>query len=98
MDDQTTPVQDRPAGLGDSARPAARRVDALEHGAIDLPVIGTVRLPAPEHLAYYGAVGLLAALEVIDWPIAVLIAAGHALANRQHGRTIQELAEALEAA
>jgi xanthosine utilization system XapX-like protein len=75
---------------------AVQRVDAIEHGVVDLPVIGTVRLPAPEHIAYYGAIGLLVALEVIDWPVAVLIAGGHALANRQHGRTIQELAEALE--
>jgi hypothetical protein len=79
-------------------RAAARRVDEVEHTAIDLPLLGTVRLPRPEHLAYYGAVGVLAALEVIEWPVAVLIATGHALAHRQHNRTIHELGEALEEA
>src|SRR5919197_2228261 len=77
-------------------RAAARRVDEAEHTAIDLPVLGTLRLPQPEHLAYYGAVGLLAAIEIIDWPVALLIATGHALAHRQHNRTIHELGEALE--
>ena len=59
-------------------------------------MLGTVRLPRPEHVAYFGAIGVLAALDMIEWPIAVLIAAGHALAHRQHDRTIQELGEALE--
>jgi hypothetical protein len=35
-----------------------------------------VQLPRLDQLAYYyAAVGVLVALEVIDWPVAVLIAA-----------------------
>jgi xanthosine utilization system XapX-like protein len=79
-------------------RAAATHVDNAEHLAIALPGLGTVRLPRPEQIAYYGAVGILVALEVIDWPVAVVVAAGHALANQQRHRTIQEFGEGLEAA
>lgn len=75
---------------------AARHVQRAEQVALDLPLIGTLRLPRPEQLAYYGAVGLLVALEVVDWPVAALIAAGHALATQQHSRVIQEFGEALQ--
>ncbi|MDP9116369.1 MAG: hypothetical protein M3O28_03720 [Actinomycetota bacterium] len=77
-------------------RAAAAQVDEAQHLAIDLPILGTVRLPRPEHLAYYGAVGALVALELIDWPIALLVAVGHGLAQQQHSQAIQQLGEGLE--
>jgi xanthosine utilization system XapX-like protein len=63
---------------------------------VNLPVIGRVRIPRPEQVAYYGALGALAALEIIEWPIALAIAAGHALVQNQHNRVAQEIGEALE--
>jgi hypothetical protein len=77
-------------------RAAARRVQHAEHLALDLPVLGQVQLPRPEQLAYYAGIGLLVALEVLDWPAAVAIAAGHALATQHHNRAIEELGDALE--
>jgi hypothetical protein len=64
--------------------------------AVRLPLVGTVSLPRPEHLLYYGSVGVLAALETIDWPIALLVATGHALSQQRHSRALQELGEGLE--
>jgi hypothetical protein len=55
-----------------------------------------VPIPRPEQVAYYGALGALAALEIIDWPIALAIAAGHALVQNQHNRVAEEIGEALE--
>jgi len=63
---------------------------------VDLPVVGQVQLPRPEQLAYYAGIGLLVALEVLDWPAAVVIAAGHVLTTQHHNRTIEELGEVLE--
>ena len=63
---------------------------------MDLPIVGRVRRPRPEQLAYYGALAALAAVEIIDWPIALAIGAGHALAEQHHSRVAQELGEALE--
>ncbi|WP_029117077.1 hypothetical protein [Mycobacterium sp. URHB0044] len=79
-----------------SHRDAVARVREGEGFAVNLPVVGRVRIPRPEHVAYYGALGALAALEIIEWPIALAIAAGHALAENQHSRVAAEIGEALE--
>ncbi|WP_062982537.1 hypothetical protein [Nocardia anaemiae] len=75
---------------------AVDRVLAAQGFAVDLPVIGRVRLPRPEHLAYYGALSALAAAEIIEWPVAVALAAGHWLVQDQHNRVAHEIGEALE--
>ncbi|MGE5695940.1 MAG: hypothetical protein ACM4D3_12115 [Candidatus Sericytochromatia bacterium] len=77
-------------------RSAAQRVREAETVAVTLPVVGRVRIPRPEQLVYYGALAGLAALEIIDWPIALAIGAGHALASNHHSKVAQELGEALE--
>jgi hypothetical protein len=79
-------------------RSAVERVRDAETFAVNLPVVGRVRIPRPDQLAYYGALAGLAALQIIDWPIAVAIGAGHALASSHHNRVVQELGEALEEA
>jgi|ERR1035437_4306314 hypothetical protein len=80
------------------ARAATRHVHKAEHLAVDLPFVGTVQLPRADQLAYFAAVGLLVAFEVIDWPVALVLAAGHALATQQHNRALQEFGEGLEIA
>ncbi|BBY49541.1 hypothetical protein MARA_30090 [Mycolicibacterium arabiense] len=81
----------------DSHREAVERVRDARTFAVNLPVVGRIRVPRPEHLAYYGALGALAALEIIEWPIALAIAAGHVLVENQHGnRIVEEIGEALE--
>jgi hypothetical protein len=42
-------------------------------------------LPPPERLAYYTGLGALAAFQVIEWPVAVAIGAGTAVAGRSRG-------------
>ncbi|WP_067683890.1 hypothetical protein [Nocardia miyunensis] len=79
-------------------RNAVDRVLAAQGFAVDLPVIGRVRIPRPEQLAYYGALGALAAAEIIEWPVALVLAAGHWLIQDQHNRVAQEIGEALEEA
>jgi hypothetical protein len=81
-----------------SHRSAVERVREAETFAVKLPVLGRVRIPSPDRLAYYGALAGLAALEIIDWPIALAIGAGHALAASHHSRLTKELGEALEEA
>jgi hypothetical protein len=79
-----------------SHRSAVDAVRDAETFVVTLPVVGRVRIPRPEQLAYYGALAGLAALEIIDWPIALAIGAGHALASNHHSKVAQELGEALE--
>ena len=95
---RATPTPTGAGSIQHHARTATKHVDNAEHLALDLPILGTVQLPRPDQLAYYAAVGVLVALELIDWPVAVLVAAGHALATQQHNRAIQEFGEGLEIA
>lgn len=77
-------------------REAVRRVREAETFSLDLPIVGRVRIPPPEQLAFYGALGALAAVEIIEWPVALALAAGHALLRNEHSRVAQEIGEALE--
>ncbi|MEV4129291.1 hypothetical protein [Nocardia sp. NPDC049707] len=81
-----------------SHRNAVDRVMAAQSFAVDLPVVGRVRIPPPEQLAYYGALVALAAVEIIEWPVVLVLAAGHCLAQNQHNRFAHQVGEALEEA
>ncbi|MGV0787595.1 hypothetical protein ABQF33_11800 [Mycolicibacterium sp. XJ2] len=77
-------------------RDAVQRVRQAQTFSLDLPIVGRVRIPRPEQLAFYGALGALAAAEIIEWPVALALAAGHALLQNEHSRVAQEIGEALE--
>ncbi len=77
---------------------ALARIREAEAFAVDLPVIGKVAVPRPEQLAYYGGLALLAAFEIIDWPVAVAVAAGHILASNHRSEVLEQIGEALEEA
>jgi hypothetical protein len=81
-----------------SHRNAVSRIRDAESFAVQLPVVGRIRIPRPDQLAYYGGLAALAAIEIIDWPVALIIATGHALANNHHNRIVEELGEAIEEA
>ena len=76
-----------------SHRSAVDAVRDAETFVVTLPVVGRIRIPRPDELAYYSALAGLAALEIIDWPIALPIGAGH---RNHHSKVAQELGEALE--
>jgi hypothetical protein len=77
-------------------RDAVQRIREARTFALDLPVFGRVRIPRPEQLAFYGALGALAAVEIIEWPVALVLAAGHVLVQNEHSRVAQEIGEAME--
>jgi hypothetical protein len=86
----------RPTRSKDTHKSARQQVREAQSFAVNLPVVGRVHIPRPEQLAYFGALGVLAATEIIEWPIALVLATGHVLAENQRNRVIQELGEALE--
>jgi hypothetical protein len=65
---------------------------------VPLPFVGDVRIPPPEHLVWYGAVAGLVAMECLEWPLALLLAAGKALADNRHSEMLREVGDALEEA
>jgi hypothetical protein len=81
-----------------SQREAVQKVREAETFVVNVPVVGQLEIPRPEQLAYYGGLAALAAFELIDWPVALVIAAGHLLAANHHNKLLEELGEAMEEA
>jgi hypothetical protein len=71
----------------------------LMHRANDLrisvPVIGEVRLPPAQNLAFFAAVGALTAFGLIQWPVALIVVVGHVLATRARRSTVRGFGEGL---
>ncbi|OBG96434.1 hypothetical protein A5697_21810 [Mycobacterium sp. E3251] len=62
---------------------------------LNVPIIGQVRVPHPDHLAFYGGLAALAALQILEWPMALVLGAGQALAESQHNRVVRGFGDAL---
>ena len=74
-----------------------RELEKRRH--ITLPMIdATVTLPPPERATFYAGLGALAAFELIEWPVAVVVGLGHYLATRSRSAAEKELGEAAESA
>ena len=89
-------MAEKKARRATSQAEAVEKIREGETFSVNLPVLGQVEIPRPEQLAYYGGLAALAAFELIDWPVAVVIAAGHLLASNHHNRLLEELGEAIE--
>ncbi len=77
-----------------SAKAAKTAVEA--HGtSLTVPSLGAVQLPSKGTLAYFAAVAGLAALGLLDWPVAVVIGVGHLLAQQRGNVLLEEFGEGL---
>ncbi|MER6594664.1 hypothetical protein ABT214_22990 [Micromonospora purpureochromogenes] len=65
---------------------------------VQVPMMGEVAVPPPDKLAYYAGLGVLAALQVIEWPLALVVTAGHVLADQHMSGLAKGLGEALQSA
>ncbi|KUO09834.1 hypothetical protein AQJ58_22565 [Streptomyces sp. DSM 15324] len=71
----------------------------MKRGAVAVDVLGVrVELLPVDQLAFLAGVGVLAALEIVEWPVALVLAIGHQLAHNQHSRVLREFGDALEEA
>lgn len=91
------PQSASPANHTAGNRAAAKATDKNSTRVV-IPGIGPVRLPAPPQLAYVGGIAALAALQVIEWPIGLALAAGHPLATGSHDKVVEDFGAALEEA
>jgi hypothetical protein len=66
--------------------PAAKTQEQTQEGpGVTIPVAGVhVALPPRQNIVYYAGLGAMAAFELIDWPVALAVAAGYALATHDH--------------
>ena len=75
-----------------------RTAGATSRRHVTLPLIGLrVEVPRPERLAWYAGLGLMAAFEIVDWELALVIGLGHLITDNVHNQTIAELASGAEA-
>jgi hypothetical protein len=79
---------------GDDTR-AATEKPALR-GLFSITVAGRrMEVLPPEQIGYLVGIGLLAAIEIIDWPVAIVLAVGHTLAFRSQRAGFQKLGAAM---
>ena len=70
--------------------------DQAQRATVTLPMIHVEVYP--EHLAYFAALGVLTALEVIEWPLTAVMIGGQVLATHAHRRIVRELASGVDEA
>jgi hypothetical protein len=97
---QPVEVEEQPAvriGHGELLR--AIQKDIQENSvSVQVAGVGTVRLPALDSLAWIGGLATLAAVGLLEWPVAAAIGVGHLLSRQRHLRLLKEFGEALESA
>jgi hypothetical protein len=82
-----------------ASRSKTRKRDEDRHQShVTVPVLGTVTVPPPQKLAFYAVLGVLGALEIIEWPVALIVGAGHFLSEQHRSSVLQEAGQAAEAA
>ncbi len=62
-----------------------------------LGINGTsIETPPVEHLVYYAGIGVLVAIEIVEFPVAVVLTVGHLLIGLTHRPGLEALGEVLE--
>lgn len=84
----------RAAATAGTSERAAQRATSSQ---LTLPVVGAVPISG-DQLAYFGGLGALAVLGILDWPVAVALGVGHALVRRKSSGALREFGAALDEA
>lgn len=97
----TSAAAHTPGGGGHQRPASAKRAAALVADRHTLRVtlphnLGTVTVPEPQRLAFYGGVAAMAAFGLVDWPVAIILGIGHLLSGDHQHKSLYEFGEALE--
>ncbi|GAA1253874.1 hypothetical protein GCM10009609_16490 [Pseudonocardia aurantiaca] len=84
-------------GTGAATQAAAR---TLEQNSlhVEVPGVGRIELPPPDQLVFLGGIATLVVLQIIEWPVAAVLAVGHVLAHNRHHALLRGFGEALDEA
>jgi hypothetical protein len=63
---------------------------------VKVPVLGAVDQPSGPHLVWFAGAFGLAALDVVDWPIALLLIVGKALSDSERSEPVRTLGKIME--
>lgn len=64
---------------------------------VDVPFVGHVALPPPEQIIWYSTIAAMTAVGVLEWPLAVIVSFGHALATLRSNKVLSDVGDAMEA-
>jgi hypothetical protein len=82
------------AGTGTAGGATDRAAPSATPGPVRMAVPGMPGLvPDPKRLLWWGGLAALAALEVIEWPVAVVVAAGSYVAERMARQDVRRDSE-----
>jgi hypothetical protein len=65
---------------------------------VKLPFVGPVDLPSGPHLVWFAGALALAALDFVDWPVAVLMIVGKGLSDSERSQRVRTLGSVMEQA
>jgi len=81
----------------ETRRPRRRRTTATQRRRASMAHSrGTARRPHPR-IGWYAGLAVMAAVEVIEWPLAILMMLGHEIAHRAHAQALRDFAQGVEA-
>jgi len=69
-----------------------------ERPHLSVPVLGELTVPPPDMLVFYGVLGALATLGVVEWPLVLIVGVGHCLTEQRFSPLLREAGQAAEAA
>lgn len=98
MSDRKRPTTEPDAHTAPTRRRPSERIREAQTVRMNVPIIGRIRVPHVDHLAFYGGLATLAALSILEWPMALVLGAGQALAESQHDRVVRGFGDALSEA
>ncbi|WP_240918894.1 metal transporter [Rhodococcus sp. 14C212] len=81
LDDPLTDFEPGHPRADDARRLLRDRARRAERFALALPGVGRVPIPTPEQTAYLAVLAALVAVQILDWPVALAIAAGYVVAT-----------------
>lgn len=96
------PAASTRGGADRRSQPRGARAAAEHVAERDATTVGTgrwaLRLPPGDQLVFIAGVGLMAAIGLIEWPVALVVVVGHELAHSHHGKILREFGDVLEEA
>lgn len=87
-----------PSNRATTAREAAATAAAQNSIHVEIPNVGHLHLPPLDQIAFIGGIAALAVIQIVEWPVAVVLTVGHVLAHNRHHALLRDFGEALDKA
>jgi hypothetical protein len=81
----------------ETKRRRKRRQTATRRRSRSMPHSRGATRRAHPRLGWYAGLAVMAAVEIIEWPLALMMMLGHEIAHRAHSQAVRDFAEGVEA-